>query len=169
MTGVTRARFRLPVPRAFAAFAVSTGLACGASVALGANASAEGNPSADAIVIPSARPSPDSTELNHLVVPLTASTEFLAPSRSNNACPASGGMSSPPTGGGTARPSIPPTVLGVTFDSPPPSAPEPPTKGRLPFTGVPLTQLLAMASALVGAGLLLMRSRRRHRLTRVAS
>jgi hypothetical protein len=61
---------------------------------------------------------------------------------------------------------VSPTVLGVTFDNPPPSNTPPRHGGGLPFTGLPLTQLMAMAIALVGAGVLLVRSRRGHRLSR---
>jgi hypothetical protein len=42
---------------------------------------------------------------------------------------------------------VSPSVLGVTFVNPPPKQ-----GGGLPFTGLPLTRLLAIASALVGAG-----------------
>jgi hypothetical protein len=156
VTWVTRARIRLPRLRTIAALALSTALAGSASLVLVASASAEGNPSLGVIVTPSATPSPDSMQPSLLVVPLTDRTEFPTTSPSNNACPA---------GGGTTTPSVSPTVLGVTFDNPPPTV-SPPKKGPLPFTGLPLTQLCLLASALVGAGLLLRRSKRQHHLAR---
>ena len=156
MTWVTRARARLPRLRTIAALALSTALAGCASAILVATASAGGNASSGVIAIPSARPTPDSMQPSLLVVPLTDSTKFPTTGPSNNACPA---------GGGTITPSVSPTVLGVTFDNPPPTVP-PPKKGPLPFTGLPLAQLCLLASALAGAGLLLRRSKRQHHLAR---
>ncbi len=73
------------------------------------------------------------------------------PSGSGATTPPSGtGTTSAPAGvSGTATtsPSVSPSVLGVTFVNPPPKQ-----GGGLPFTGLPLTRLLAIASALVGAG-----------------
>jgi hypothetical protein len=156
-----------------AAFALSAGLVGSGSALLVASASAEGNPSSSVLRFPSAMPSPDSEASSLLVVPLTETNQFPTTSPSNLACPASGGTSPPPGGGittpppgGTATPSVSPTVLGITFDTPPlPTTPSKPG-GKLPFTGFPLTRLCLVASAVIGTGLILRRSKRRHQLSR---
>jgi hypothetical protein len=172
-----------------AALVLSASLAIGASAALIATANAAGNPSPSAIATSSSLPDAVSTD-GIVIVPLPAedvtatplsTTQFPTTSPSNNVCPArsgsptspppgggatspppGGGTTSPPAGGGgTTSPSISPSVLGVTFDNPPPNT-APRQGGGLPFTGLPLTHLLAMATALVGSGLLLARSGRSH-------
>jgi hypothetical protein len=92
-----------------------------------------------------------------VTIPLATAQGFATTSGSNAACPAGGGT--PTTG-----PSVTPTVLGVTFDNPPPTTPTGSNPGgRLPFTGLPLVQSLLVGSALIASGSALVYSRRRHR------
>ena len=124
--------------RIVAALVLSAGIATTPSIALATDSA----------------PSPGPTLLT---IPLASQQAFDTTNPSNPACPAGGG-------GPTSKPSVTPTVLGVTFNTPPPSTPTP-TKpgGRLPFTGLPLVQSLLAGSALIVAGGVLRYSRRRHR------
>jgi hypothetical protein len=91
-----------------------------------------------------------------LTIPLASAQVFATTSPSNPACPAGGS-------GPTSSPSVLPTVLGVTFDTPPPTTPTGSKPGgRLPFTGLPLVQSVVMGSALIVSGSGLLYSRRRH-------
>lgn len=149
---------------------LSAATAVAATLAFGADARAQGIPVSDKIVVTvtanpyvaPAPPPPIPLRPRVTASPTVAFHGFAQTSASNSACPASTQPTSSRTP--TASPSVSSSVLGVTFVNPPPSSTRPPTKGRLPFTGLPLTNLLAMAAALVGAGVLLARSKRRHHL-----
>jgi hypothetical protein len=149
---------------------LSAAAAGAATLVLGAQAQAQGTQVSGIVVTVTTSPgvaqAPPSIPLKPRVSPSPTTTfqGFADMSPGSSACPASTQPTTSTTP--TVSPSVTPTVLGVTFVNPPPSAVSPTTKGRLPFTGLPLTQLLAMAAALVGTGTLLVRSKRRHHLSR---
>jgi hypothetical protein len=169
-------------------FALSAGLTVGVPSAFVARATAAGSSSSSATATPSGGIVIVPLTGGGVATTPPRTTQFPTTSPSNNTCTASGSPTSPspsggtttsPAGGGggggttsppngvggvsTTSPSVSPSVLGITFDNPPPNT-SPNQGGGLPFTGLPLTHLLAMASGLIGAGLLLVRSKRRHYL-----
>ena len=128
----------IPRARAIVVLILSAGIATTPSLALASDSSA-------------------STTATLLTIPLASAQGFATTTASNPACPASGG-------GQTSNPSVTPTVLGVTYDTPPPTTPTGNKPGgRLPFTGLPLVQSVVVGSALIASGSGLVRSRRRHR------
>jgi hypothetical protein len=149
-------------------FIISAAAAGAATLSLGASAQAQGTQVSDTIVItvtaspgfPAMQP-PIPLKPRVSPSPTPVVSDFADQSPGGSACPARPSLTSSATT--TAFPSVSPTVQGITFVNPPPSGTRPP---RLPFTGLPLASLLAMAAALVGTGALLMRSKRRHHLGR---
>jgi hypothetical protein len=115
-----------------------------------------------------------------LTIPLASAQGFATTGTSNPACSPGGGTTTPPPTNNqsptrslspsvTPTPTVTPTVLGITFATPPATAPtNTPPGGRLPFTGLPLVQTLWVATAMIGAGALLVGSRGRHRRRQIA-
>jgi hypothetical protein len=157
----------VPTGMAIAAFVISAGVLTLPSFAMAAYDNGASKPPSGSVFVPANPPVNVFPARPTLSPTPSARVQAFAPTTAPApACPAggSGTQTSPPTNTASPSPSATPTVLGVTFDNPPPTTPTAPKPGeRLPFTGMPLGQSLVTGSALIGAGIVLRGSRRRRR------